>query len=252
MDIIIKETLSKQFNNFIELKEKRKGIFQLFAPLYHSDGDMMDLYLVPDLDNDNIRICDYGLTLMRLSYTFDIDTTNKEKIFNKILSESGIKNDQENLYIETKLDMIYPSLMQFVQAITKIVNMKLYRREIIHSLFFEMLEEFVETKLVNFKPQKSFFPLPEHDEYEVDYCFNGRERPIYLFGVNSNDRARLATIACQKFIAEKLKFRSLIVFDNYENLSKKDFKRLMSAADKEYPSYDEFQNNAIEFLEREE
>src|SRR3989339_574847 len=99
---------------------------------------------------------------------------------------------------------------------------------------------------------KSYFPLIEHDEYEVDYCFNGRERPIYLFGVNSNDRARLATIACQKFITDKLKFRSLIVFENYENVSKKDFKRLMSASDKEFPSFDEFQNHAVEYLERED
>src|SRR3989339_680448 len=218
----IREILSIQFNNYIELKEKRPGVFQLYAPLYHADGDMMDIYFVPE-ENDKIRICDFGLTMMRLSYTYDVDTPNKERIFNKIITESGITNENENLYIDTKPDILYPSLMQFV-----------------------------ELKLSKFNPQKSYFPLIEHDEYEVDYCFNGRERPIYLFGVNSNDRARLATIACQKFITDKLKFRSLIVFENYENVSKKDFKRLMSASDKEFPSFDEFQNHAVEYLERED
>jgi|SRR3989339_166806 len=247
----IREILSIQFNNYIELKEKRPGVFQLYAPLYHADGDMMDIYFVPE-ENDKIRICDFGLTMMRLSYTYDVDTPNKERIFNKIITESGITNENENLYIDTKPDILYPSLMQFVQTVAKIVNMRLYRREVIHSLFFEMLDEFVELKLSKFNPQKSYFPLIEHDEYEVDYCFNGRERPIYLFGVNSNDRARLATIACQKFITDKLKFRSLIVFENYENVSKKDFKRLMSASDKEFPSFDEFQNHAVEYLERED
>jgi len=111
-----------QFNNFFYLKEKRKNIFQVFAPFYHADGDMMDIFLSEILDNGLIRISDYGLTLMRLSYSFDIDTPNKEKIFNKIISENSIQNDNGNLFLDVKPEDTYHGLMQFAQTVSKITK----------------------------------------------------------------------------------------------------------------------------------
>jgi hypothetical protein len=243
--------LKEQFNNFFYLKEKRENILQVFAPLYHADGDMMDIFLSEISERGIIRISDYGLTLMRLSYSFDIDTPNKEKIFNKILAENSIQNENGNLFIDVKPEYVYHGLMQFAQAVSKITNMRLYKREVIHSLFFEMLEEYIMTNLQKYNPQKKFYPIPEHEEYEVDYCFNHRRRPIYLFGVNNPANSRLATISCQKFIAEKLKFSSLIILENLDVIGKKDQARLMSAADKQFPSLEDFQKHAEEYIERE-
>lgn len=58
--------LKEQFNNFFYLKEKRENILQVYAPLYHSDGDMMDIFITEIPDSGLVRISDYGLTLMRL------------------------------------------------------------------------------------------------------------------------------------------------------------------------------------------
>ena len=243
--------LREQFSSYFSLKEKRENIFQVFAPLYDSDGDMMDIFLTEVPTTNLIRISDYGLTLMRLSYSFDIDTPNKEKIFNKILAENSIQNENGNLFIDVKPQYVYHGLMQFAQAISKITNMRLYKREIIHSLFFEFLDDFIMTNLQKYNPQKSFYPIPDHEEYEVDYCFNHRRRPIYLFGVNNSANARLATISCQKFIAEKLNFSSLIVLESLDVIGKKDQARLMSAADKQFPSLDDFKKHAEEYIERE-
>lgn len=245
------DKLREQFNNFFSLKEKRENILQVFAPIYHPDGDMMDIFLTEIPEKGLVRISDFGLTLMRLSYSFDIDTPNKEKIFNKILAENSIQNENGNLYIDVKPDFLYHGIMQFAQAISKITNMRLYKREVIHSLFFEMLDEYIMTKLQKYNPRKNFYPLPGHEEYEVDYCFNDRRRPIYLFGVNNSAKARLATICCQKFIAEKLNFRSLIVLESLDVIGKKDQARLMSAADKQFPSLEDFQKHAEEYIERE-
>jgi hypothetical protein len=244
-------SLKQQFSNYFSLKEKRENIFQVFAPLYHSDGDMMDIFITEVPNSDLIRISDFGLTLMRLSYSFDIDTPNKEKIFTKILAENSIQNENGNLFIDVKPQYAYYGLMQFAQAISKITNMRLYKREVIHSLFFEMLEDFIMTKLQKYNPQKKYYPIPDHKEYEVDYCFNHRRRPIYLFGVNNSANARLATISCQKFITEKLNFSSLIVLESLDVIGKKDQARLMSAADKQFPSLDDFQKHAEEYIERE-
>jgi len=243
--------VKEQFNNFFSLKEKRENILQVFAPLYHADGDMMDIFLSEIPERNLIKISDYGLTLMRLSYSFDIDTPNKEKIFNKILAENSIQNENGNLYIDVQPEYIYHGLMQFAQVISKVTNMRLYKREVIHSLFFEMLEEFIMTNLQKYNPQKKYYPIPDHEEYEVDYCFNHRRRPIYLFGVNNSANARLATISSQKFIAEKLNFSSLIILEDLDVIGKKDQARLMSAADKQFPSLEDFQKLAEEYIERE-
>jgi hypothetical protein len=246
------KNLKGQYNNFFTIKEKRPDIFQIFAPLYHADGDMMDMFIDnTSMGPEKVRFSDFGMTLMRLSYTYDVDTSNKEKILNKILEEGHIQNENGKLFIDAEKENAYPVLMQFAQTIGKITNMRLYKREVIHSLFFEMLEEYILTKLQKFKPQPKYYPIPGHEEYEVDYCFNDRPRPVYLFGVNNSSYSRLATISCQRFIADKIKFSSLIVLENLDVLGKKDQARLMSAADKQYPTLDEFEEHAEEYLERE-
>ncbi len=89
------DTVRKQFNNRVAFHEKKKGIFQLFAPFYHEDGDMYDIFVEPaPASNEKARVCDHGLTLMKLSYVFDIDTQNKEKIFQRIISENGLSEEQ--------------------------------------------------------------------------------------------------------------------------------------------------------------
>lgn len=39
------ELLREQFNSHVAVREKRPGVLQLVAPLFHEDGDMMDIFL---------------------------------------------------------------------------------------------------------------------------------------------------------------------------------------------------------------
>jgi hypothetical protein len=167
------------------------------------------------------------------------------------LNESKLKNEEGNIYVDVDPEDLYYGILQFSQGVIKISNMKLFKREIIQSMFFEMLEEFIFNNLNKYHPQKNYYPLPGHEEYEVDFCFNHREKPIFLWGVSNKDNARLATICCQKFIAEKIKFSSIIVLKDIDVIGKKDLARLMNAADKQFPSLEDFQEYAIEYFERE-
>ncbi len=78
------DLLKSQFNNRIGFRQKRPGITQLILPIYYEDGDMVDIFLEHtegDLPGNKIKICDFGMALMRLSYSYDIDTPKKEEIF---------------------------------------------------------------------------------------------------------------------------------------------------------------------------
>lgn len=244
------EILKEQFNQRLQLVDKRPGIAQLIVPLFHEDGDMVDIFL-EGLGGDRVRICDYGMTLMRLSYEYEVDTPNKQRILAKILSENGLKEEDGNLYIETSPDRLYPAVMQFAQAVAKVGSMRNFKREIIASLFYELLDEFVMTQLQDFRPQKAVLPLPDRDDLEVDYRFPINGTSLYLFGVKDASKARLTTISCLEFIRHKLPFRSIVVHEDFDALPRKDRSRLTSACDKQFTSLDDFRSGARQFLERE-
>jgi hypothetical protein len=77
------------------------------------------------------------------------------------------------------------------------------------------------------------FAQTDHDEYEVYYQFDIGSRPLFLFGVKDNDKARLATISCLEFQRRRIP------------------SRITSASDKQFPSFDDFRENGPQFFERE-
>ena len=250
------EILREQFNSHVGVREKRPGILQLLAPLFHEDGDMMDIFL--DLPNngridesERVRISDHGLTLMRLSYSFEIDTPNKERIFRRILSENGVTEEAGELFIEATAKTLYAMLLQFSQAVSKICNLRYFRREMLASLFEERLAEFIQEALKRFDPKQDVLPIPDRDDLTVDWQLSPNGAPLYLFAVRDVNRARLATISCLEFQRSELKFKSIAVHEDIDNLPRKDLNRLTNACDKQFTSLDEFQDHAVPYLKRE-
>ncbi len=250
------ELLREQFNSHVAVREKRPGVLQLVAPLFHEDGDMMDVFLDGPKNGDaspdqKIRVSDHGLTLMRLSFTYDIDTPNKEKIFHRILAENGVAEENGELFIEAVPESLYTALLQFSQAVSKVCNMRYFKREVLASLFEEMLAEFIQADLTRFKPTQTILPIPDRDDLEVDWEFRPNGVPLYLFAVKDLNRARLATISCLEFQRHGLKFKSIAVHEDIDKLTRKDRNRLTNACDKQFTSLDEFKQNAMPYLERE-
>lgn len=249
------ELLREQFNSHVAVREKRPGVLQLVAPLFHEDGDMMDIFLDQPKNGDaappKLRVSDHGLTLMRLSYTFDIDTPNKERIFNRILAENGVSEANGELFLETKPETLYTALLQFSQAVSKVCNMRYFKREVLASLFEEMLAEFIQAALVRFNPRHTILPIPDRDDLEVDWEFRPNGLPLYLFAIKDANRARLATISCLEFQRHSLKFKSIAIHEDVDKLPRKDRNRLTNACDKQFTSLNEFKDNAIRYLERE-
>ncbi len=242
--------IKSDFNGRVSIKEKRPGVYQLLLPIYHEDGDMVDLF-IKQKDEQTYSLCDYGLTLQRLSYTYDIDTENKESILQRILAENSLSEVEGNICLDTKPETIYTDIMHITQAYAKIGSMRYFKREVIENLFYEMLDEFIIKELQEFKPQKKVLPIPNRDDLEADYSFSPNGHPIYLFGVKDVAKARLATISCLEYRMQKLNFRGWVVNEDFERLPKKDRSRLTNTIDKQFTSFDEFKVNAIEFLERE-
>ena len=121
----LKDILQKSFHDKFDLVERKENLYQLIVPLYHEDGDMMDIFI--RVSGDSLSVCDCGMTLMHLSYTFDVDSEHKEKILFEILNQNDVKYEDGNIFIPTTADMLFRNIMQLSQVISKVSSMKMLR-----------------------------------------------------------------------------------------------------------------------------
>ncbi|MDR1202273.1 MAG: DUF1828 domain-containing protein [Tannerellaceae bacterium] len=243
--------LKQNFNNRINFRDKGKNIYQIIAPFYHEDGDMYDIFLDISEDGSLIKVCDHGLTLMRLSYTYELDTPKKEEIFFQILHGNNIENDNGNLWIEVSRENLYMAVLRFTQIISKISNMQLFRREVIRSMFYDDLQGFIMEEFPDFSPINPYLPIPEREDLEVDFCFQATPKKLFLFGVKDNAKARLVTISCLEYMRNTIPFRSIVVHEDFESLSSKDRKIITNVVDKQFTDFADFKSNAKVFFNRE-
>ncbi len=249
----ILEKLKNGFNDHVAFHEKRPGIVQVMAPFYHEDGDMVDLFIdFPSVSDRPLVITDHGLTLMRLSYTYDVETSSKQKILERILSENGVTLARGRMFLETSPESLYPSILQFAQTVAKVCNMQMFNQAVVQNLFYELLDDFVKTSLSGYSPIEKHVPIADREDLEVDWCFPVSPKDIFLFGVRGSAKARLAALTCLDFQRNKTRFRSVAVHFDFENdLSKKDRSRITNAVDKQFASLADFKSGAEEFFSRE-
>lgn len=246
----ILKKIESSFQGRISIHEKRPGIYQVELPYYHEDGDMIDLFIVPK-ENNQVELCDFGMTLMRLSYSYEIDTPNKESILQKILKENRLEEVDGNIKFLSKEESIFSDILHTVQSYSKIGSMRYFKREVIENLFYENLDEIIETDFLEYSPKKGIIPIADRDDLPVDYEFrwNGQP-PIYLFAVKDNSKARLSALSCLEYQKAYLKFHSLIVFEDLSKISKNDISRVLNVSDNNFTSLEEFRAGGKSFLAR--
>ncbi|MDQ7059259.1 MAG: DUF1828 domain-containing protein [Ghiorsea sp.] len=103
------EIVKKGFDGQVDFYERRAGLWQLIFPVFHEDGDMIDIFVSSSpTKNGWVRIKDMGLTLMRLSYVFEVNTPTKERILETLLVQNGVMEDEGEFYLDSPPDMVLP------------------------------------------------------------------------------------------------------------------------------------------------
>ncbi len=246
----IKESLSVRMSAGFDFYERRPGDYQLIVPICHEDGDMVDIYFQSSPKGEGyIRLCDFGLTLMRLSYTYDISAPTRQRILDNILINNGVGNDGGNLYLDASMGMLYEGVLQFAGCVQKVCSMQYWSRETVRSAFYEDLKDYITTGLARFSPVAEKFPLPNYP-ISVDWALTHNKRRFYVFGVRGNDKAKNVAIALLEFQKESLSFVSLVVHENMEELGRKESVYLTRNADTQYPILDDFKDRAADDIVR--
>ena len=247
----VKTALASRLAGGFDFYERRTGKHQLIIPICHEDSDMVDIYLTDSPKGEGwARICDFGMTLMRLSYTYDINTPARQRIFDGILINNDVQNDGGNLYLDARLDMLYEGVLQFAGCVQKVCNMRFWSRETIRSAFYDDLKAYITTDLERFSPAEAVTPIEDYPAASVDWALQHNARAFYVFGVRGNDKANRTAVALLEFQKAKLPFTSLVIHEDMDSLGRNEILRLTKNADRQYPALGDFKERASDDIVR--
>lgn len=238
----------------VQLLQRNGSIVMLQTPFSFADGDPYQIYL-RELPSGQLRMSDKGHTLMHLSYENDIDKFRegtRGKIFDGILSELDLAESDGEFYLDFNPDKIGYALFRFGQAITKINDLTFLNRIRVESTFYEDLYESITRTISEDKITKDYvYPhMDKGEDYPIDYRIEGKDAPLFLFGVPGRDKARLTTIVLERLLRENAQFESLIVFANQADMPRADLARLTNVGGEMVSSLDAQQDLDRKLLRR--
>ena len=229
----------------IDAYERRPGAYQLIVPMLHEDGDMLDIYVEDSpRGGDQVRLRDFGMALMRLSYTLELNSPARRRVFDSILANNGVETEDGDLFLDVPAERVPEGVLQFASCVQKVCSMDYWNREIVRSAFYDDLGDYLTAELAAFSPEPDVAPIAGSPLFSVDWELRCRERSFYVFGVRGNDKAKNVAIALLEFEKAALPFVSLVVHEDVEDLGSRERLYLTRNADVEYPLLADFRERA--------
>ncbi|HEY5232058.1 MAG TPA: DUF1828 domain-containing protein [Verrucomicrobiae bacterium] len=252
----LKERLCKSLCGEVQVRTTRQGYLQIVTPFTFPDGDTFQLYL-EEAAAGSVRLTDFGHTFMHLSYENDLAKFRegtRGKLLDQVLADSGLRDEQGRLVLDSSLDSLGTNVLQFGQALTRIYDLTFLNRSWVASTFYEDLKERLYS-LVAPEKIKQDYTLPDHaeaDSYPIDFRVEGKRAPLFLFGVATRDKARLVTIILEHWLRAKVEFDSLLIFQDQQVIPRTDLARLSNVGGEMVSSLDateDFQRKIIKFAQ---
>jgi hypothetical protein len=234
--------------NLFRLQRKSNTKYQVIAPIFHEDGDMMSIFV--EEDGDQIRISDNGVSLMRLSYTFDIDTDNKSKQLSAIVTAQDADNYDGDIVLTVPRTEIYSGIMRYAQMVGQVCNLDILSRETISDLFYDDLERAIADHFSEYKFEKNYEDA-KYGDLPIDYAFLGFGKPVYLFGAKDTNKAYQITVCCLSLMQRNVSFRSIAVFNEIDNIQKFARNNLMNTATKVFSDIPGFLEKGPDYFRKE-
>jgi hypothetical protein len=240
MEIIqIEKVFREKVSREISLFEEGIDRYRISSPFHFDDGDMFVVVLKKS--GETWILSDEGHTFMHLSYILDIDTLEKgtrAKIISTTLDLAGIRENSGVLYAYVTEENIGNVFYSYIQALIRITDVNFLSRERVKSTFLEDFKIYLEEK-VPIDRIAFCYNDKQHDptgKYPVDCRINHMQRPLFIFAINSDDKCNISTINLLQYEKWGLEFRSLAIFEDQEEISRKVLSRFSDVCEKQFSS----------------
>lgn len=249
------ENVTRSFRDSVseQVRLEPEGIerFRVFTPFQFDDQD--HLAIVLKRANGSWVLSDEGHTYMHLTYKLnekDLLRGTRAKIVSNALEAFEVEDREGELSIRVRDERYGDALYNFVQALLRITDVSYLSRERVRSTFLEDFRSFMAEQIP--ESRRAFdWSDPERDpsgKYVVDCRVNGMSRPLMVFALPGDDRVRDATIALLQFERWGLATRSLAIFEDQEQVSRKVLARFSDTCEKQFSSFSANQDRISRFL----
>jgi len=226
----------------VRLIDRKNGRLLVTTPFLFPDGDPYLVYL-QERPGGVLRLTDAGHTLMHLSYENDIDKFregSRGRLFDQILSEQDVIEKEGEFFIDSSPDGLSNALFRLAQTLTKICDLTFLNRARVESTFYEDLTEVLSRIVPTEKISQDyiFAEMANAEDYPIDYRIEGKDDPLFVFGIPNRDKARLATIVLERLLRANAQFESVLIFADQGSIPRKDLARLSNAGGEMVASLD--------------